>query len=381
MFCQDNIDPHNLKNNERCINRIDRIRTEHLLEKESVAPHVKDSQNDYGSNGKMSVSCFKQNEAQADINDSVGFPHVQSSPCDEILDGLEHGPLPQKIKNLDKHTVAADCQNYNVLAPSEPVICQTNGQLVCLDNSHLVKESSSELEEVRHTRAPSESSEATLISSGQLTKEVSLRKSYSTSETTLLSGLSGTKFSDSGKTSDAQNYECRTQQNIVSEHKASGKKDSSAGGFVKDRESYEKSMSTAKELPKSFASCVKTSNQSKISGSSNFTKTLSESKESVTFRSTKPSMLQNILSNSISGESASSLQPKNASYMDNTTTTSKLMQRSETFDHLTYQPSSKVNHTLQEDHPSTINTPATISDEEVRVKLAFCCHVFLKFLC
>ncbi|XP_074353062.1 uncharacterized protein LOC141692232 [Apium graveolens] len=295
------------------INRIDRIRTEYLLEKGSVAPHVKDLRNGYGSNGKMSVSCSKQNEAQVDINDSVGFRRVRCSPCDEKLDGLEHGPVPQKLSDLDKHTVAADCQ--------------TNGQLVRLENSHLIKESSSELEEVRHTREPSESCDATFISAGQLTKDkmvVSLRKSSSTSATTL---LSGTKYSDCDKMSDAQNYKVRTQQKVVSEKKTSGKKDSSAGGFVKDRERYQKSTSSAKEFPKSFASSVKTSNRSKISGSSNFSKTLSESKESIAFRSAKPSLLQNSIGNPVSCESASSLQPKSGSYIDNTTTTSKLMHR------------------------------------------------------
>ncbi|KAL8096381.1 hypothetical protein AgCh_037369 [Apium graveolens] len=247
----------------------------------SVAPLVKDLQNDYGSNGKMSISCSKKNETHVDINDYVSFPRVQCSPCDEKLDGLEHGPVPQKLSDLDKHTVAADCQIYNVVATSEPVIFQTNGQLVGLENSHLVKERSSELEEVRHTREPSVSCDATFISAGQLTKDktvVSLRKSSSTSATTL---LTGTKYSDCDKTSDAQNYKVRTQQKVVSEKKTNAKKDSSAGGFVKDGERYEKSTSSAKELPKSFASSVKTSNRSKISGSSNFSKTLSQTKESV----------------------------------------------------------------------------------------------------
>ncbi|XP_074353057.1 uncharacterized protein LOC141692227 [Apium graveolens] len=318
----------------------------------SVAPHVKDLRNGYGSNGKMSVSCSKQNEAQVDINDSVRFPRVRCSPCVEKLDGLEHGPIPQKLSDLDKHTVAADCQ--------------TNGQLVGLENSHLIKESSSELEEVRHTREPSESCDATFISAGQLTKDkmvVSLWKSSSTSATTL---LSGTKYSDCDKMSDAQNYKVRTQQKVVSEKKTNGKKDSSAGGFVKDRERYEKSTSSAKELPKSFASSVKTSNRSKISGSSNFSKTLSESKESIAFRSAKPSLLQNSIGNPVSCESASSLQPKSGSYIDNTTTTSKLMHRSKTVEG---QPSSKVNLTLQEDQSSTLNTPATISDEELALLL------------
>ncbi|KAK1367066.1 hypothetical protein POM88_042627 [Heracleum sosnowskyi] len=336
---EDNIDLDTLKDSGRCINRSDQIRTEHLYEKESVAHHVKDSQNDHGSNGNMSLSCSKQDRAQVDINDSVGA-------------------LPQKLNDLDKHTVAVDCQIYNEVAPSEPIICQINGQLVGLDNSHLVKESSLELEEVRHTREPSESRGATFISSGQLTKDkmvVSLKKSSSTSATTL---LSRTKYSDSRKTFEARDYKRRTPQNVVSEIKTS-KKDSSAGGFVKDRERYEKSTSLAKELLESFTSSVKTSNQSKITGSSNFTKTLSESKESINFRSAKPSLLQNISSNPMSGESASSLQPDSASYVDNTTTTSLLMQRSETVDHLN----------LQVHHSSAPNTLATIRDEELALLL------------
>ncbi|KAL8096404.1 hypothetical protein AgCh_037392 [Apium graveolens] len=54
---------------------------------------------------------------------------------------------------------------------------------------------------------------------------------------------------------------------------------------------------------------------------------------------------------------------------DNTNTTSKLMHRSKTVDHLDYQPSSKVNLTLQEDQSNTLNTPATIGDEELALLL------------
>lgn len=84
----------------------------------------------------------------------------------------------------------------------------------------------------------------------------------------------------------------------------------------------------------------------------------------------------------MSSESAGYLQqPKIASYVGNNTTTgSGLMQRSETVNHLNCQQLSKVDHTLLKPHSGAPNAPATISDAEVWVGLAYCCHFLQAYL-
>lgn len=383
------LDNMNNKGGGGCIGRSDRVDKEHHVEYlENIAPRVKDSQNDHDSNGNLSLGCSKQDKTHIDINESGGFSHVQLSlPCDGKLDDAGPAPHPQqhdlhlnvlkkaacrddvhvvdkKVNNNDTNSVAANYQIDKAGTPSEPIHVPINGQMVGSDN-RVTGGSSLELEQAGHSKEPSESGETTLISSEHLDKHkvgVSFGKSSSNSTTTL---LSKTPASDNHRILDAQNYNCSTQQNVVSEHKTSSKKDGSDAGFVKDKERYEKPRKTAKEVPKSFTSSVKTSNLSKIPGSSNSTKTLSASKESISFSSAKPSLLQTVLSNSMSGESDTSLQPEIASYTENTTTPSELMQRSETVNHLNIQPTLKVNHTPQMHHSVALNSSAAISDEEV----------------
>lgn len=371
------------------VGKSDQISMEHHVEYlETIAPRVKDSQNDHDSNSKMSLGRSKQRKTHIDINDSGGVSHV-SLPCDRKLDDAGPAPHPQhhdlhlnvlskaasindvhfvdqKVNSVDTNTVAANLQFDKAGTPSEPAHVPMNGQMVDSDNP-VAGESSLKLKQVRHSKEPSESCETTLISSEHKHKVVvSFGKSSSTTATAL---LSKTPASDCHRVVDAQNHNCSPQQNVVSEHKRGSKKDGPDAGFVKDGERNEKPRKIAKEVPKSFTSSMKTSNLSKIPGSSNSTKTLSSSKESITFSSAKPSLLQTVLSNSMSGESDTSLQPEIASYIENTTTPSELMQRSEAVNNLNCQQSLKVNHTPQMHHSAALNTSAAISDEELALLL------------
>lgn len=369
------------------VSRSDQISKEHHVEYlETIAPRVKDSQNDHDLNGKMSLGRSKPKKTHIDINDSGGESHV-SLPCDRKLDDAGPAPHPQhhdlhlnilskaacindvhfvdqKVNSVDTNTVAANLQFDKAGTPSELVHVPINGQMVDSDNP-VAGGSSLKLKQLRHGKELSESCETTFISSEHLDKHkvmVSSGKSPSTTATAL---LSKTPASDSHRVVDAQNHNCSPQQNAVSEHKTGSKKDGPDASSVKDGERNEKPRKIAKEVPKSFTSSMKTSNLSKIPGSSNSTKTLSSSKESISFSSAKPSLLQTVLSNSMSGESDTSLQPENASYVENKTTPSELMQRSEAINNLDCQPSLKVNHTPQMHHSSALNTSAAISDEEV----------------
>lgn len=114
----------------------------------------------------------------------------------------------------------------------------------------------------------------------------------------------------------------------------------------------------AKELPKS---------SSKFLHSSVSSRTLSESKESISY--VKPSFVQSTATIPSSGESASSLQTESALDVENKFTASGLLQRSVKANNLNCQPSMKVNHTPQMHHPAPSNSPATLSDEELALLL------------
>ncbi|WOG91574.1 hypothetical protein DCAR_0310823 [Daucus carota subsp. sativus] len=374
-----------------CAHRSDRysqeVRADYL---ETIAPRAKDSQNDHDSTSKLSSGRPKQEKTQIDINDSAGVSQVQVSlPCKEKLD--DGGPAPntqnhdirsnvlkkaacvndvlfmeQKSDNVYSNT-PADCQIDKAGAPSLPIHVPINGQMVDDLGNHVAGGSSLELKQVRHSKEPSKACETTMISSEHLDKHKVIVSFGKSSLTTATTSIPKTPASDSHRIVDAQNDNRSTQQNVVSEHKNS-KKEGSDAGFLKDRERYEKPRKISKDVSKSFTSSVKTSNLGKISGSSN-SKILSASKESGSFSSAKPSLLQTVLSNSMSGESDTSLQPEIASYAENVTTTSELTQRSETANHLNCQPSLKVNHTLQMHHSAALNTSTAISDEELALLL------------
>ncbi|KAK1393036.1 PHD domain-containing protein [Heracleum sosnowskyi] len=322
------------------VGRSDQTSKEHHDEyMETIAPRVKDSQNDHDSNGKMSLGRSKQKTTHVDINDSGGVSHV-SLPCDRKLDDAGPAPHPQhhdlhlnvlneaacvndvhfvdqKVRSVDTNTVAANLQFNKAVTPSEPAHVPVNGQMVHSDNP-VAGGSSLKLKQVRHSKEPSESCETTLISSEHLDKHkvvVSFGKSSSTTATTL---LSKTPASDSHRVVDAQNHNCSPQQNAVSEHKTGSKKDGLDASLVKDGERNEKPRKMAKEVPKSFTSSMKTSNLSKI--------------------------------------------PED-------TTPSELMQRSEAVNNLNCQPSLKINHTPQMHHSAVLNTSAAISDEELALLL------------
>lgn len=372
------------------VGRSDQISKEHHVEYlETIAPRVKDSQNDHDSNGKMSLGRSKQKKTHIDINDSGGVSHV-SLPCDRKLDDAGPAPHPQhhdhhlnvlnkaacindvhfvdlKVNSVDTDTVAANLQFDKAGTPSEPAHIPMNGQMVDSENP-VAGGSSVKLKQVRHSKEPSESCETTLISSEHLDKH-KVVVSFGKSSTTATALLSKTPASDSHRVVDVQNHNSSPQQNVASEHKTGSKKDGPDAGFVKDGERNEKPRKIAKEVPKSFTSSMKASNLSKIPGSSNPSKTLSSSKESISFSSAKPSLLQTVLSNSMSGESDTSLQPEIASYIENTTTSSELTQRSEAVNNLNGQPSLKVNHTPQMHHSAALNTSAAISDEELALLL------------
>ncbi|KAL1822979.1 hypothetical protein ACET3Z_009757 [Daucus carota] len=374
-----------------CAHRSDRysqeVRADYL---ETIAPRAKDSQNDHDSTSKLSSGRPKQEKTQIDINDSAGVSQVQVSlPCKEKLD--DGGPAPntqnhdirsnvlkkaacvndvlfmeQKSDNVYSNT-PADCQIDKAGAPSLPIHVPINGQMVDDLGNHVAGGSSLELKQVRHSKEPSKACETTMISSEHLDKHKVIVSFGKSSLTTATTSIPKTPASDSHRIVDAQNDNRSTQQNVVSEHKNS-KKEGSDAGFLKNRERYEKPRKISKDVSKSFTSSVKTSNLGKISGSSN-SKILSASKESGSFSSAKPSLLQTVLSNSMSGESDTSLQPEIASYAENVTTTSELTQRSETANHLNCQPSLKVNHTLQMHHSAALNTSTAISDEELALLL------------
>ena len=104
---------------------------------------------------------------------------------------------------------------------------------------------------------------------------------------------------------------------------------------------------------------------SKISHAPFPKRTNSDSKDSIRYLSPKASLAQN------SGDTAGSLQIETASLAQNKATTSGLPLRAEKLNQSNGQSSSKTSHALSMNPSAPINSPAALSDEEVKTKCNF----------
>ncbi|KAJ9173797.1 hypothetical protein P3X46_016900 [Hevea brasiliensis] len=192
---------------------------------------------------------------------------------------------------------------------------------------------------------------------------VCVRKSTSTSSAFMVSKSSDC---DNFRSVDTLDTNPNTKQQVISECNYNMKKDRAACDVVKvkDEDNQDVSRRTVNEHPKSSVnSASKPSNSSKISHTSVIKRTVSDSKDSALHSSSKTSSLQN------SCETTGFPQNECASQAQNKASASGLPLRGEKFNHCSSQSSSKANHAICMNPPPSINSSATLSDEELALLL------------
>jgi len=192
---------------------------------------------------------------------------------------------------------------------------------------------------------------------------VCVAKASSVSSTVM---ISQTLSSDNFKTSDTLNFSSNTMQQVIPDCNSSIKKDRATSEIVTEEERYDISKKTVKECPKSSVnSASKVLHSSKSSHTSVPKRTVSDSKDSMLHLSSKASSAQN------SGDTAGSLQIESTSHAHSKALASGLPQRSEKFNQSNGQSSSKTSLALSMNPSAPTNSPAALSDEEVKTNCNF----------
>jgi hypothetical protein len=178
--------------------------------------------------------------------------------------------------------------------------------------------------------------------------------------------ISQTPSSDNFKTSDTLNFSSNIMQQVIPDCNSSIKKDRATSEIVTEEERYDISKKTVKECPKSSVnSASKVLHSSKSSHTSVPKRTVSDSKDSMLHLSSKASSAQN------SGDTAGSLQIESTSHAHSKALASGLPQRSEKFNQSNGQSSSKTSLALSMNPSAPTNSPAALSDEEVKTNCNF----------
>lgn len=359
-------------------------------------PKVEDNRTFEDSDGGISQSSVQpnvQSEIGADHSNSL-LDLKQSSPLvDEKLDGPKHlvqytgisvdhmsesfkvedsvvsilKSSDDKAEDVERSLEAVSDCHTDTLDRLSGDRYQPNQEVKGMEGSIALPKSSSEpklnIREAEDQSTPGEMVLSPPSISSQQKMVLCIGKSSSASSTIEMSKSS---VSDSGKPENTQTPNPINQQRVTPSSSSSIKKDHVARDGVNNGNGHEIPRKVAKERSKSsVSSALKTLHSSRTSHSSVSRHTSSDSKDPVVYTSFKASSAQNAAVALGSGESAGSLQSQSASQGHGKITSSSSVQRGETLNHSSGQPSSKVNLTTATHPPAPSNSRATLSDEEV----------------
>ncbi|KAF8412059.1 hypothetical protein HHK36_000012 [Tetracentron sinense] len=373
-----------------------------------AAPELRDNKNFHDSNDAVYLSSVQPSmnlKMEADDDHSGGDLYFPSSPLSDVkLDDIKHLaqhpvrsadaqssenlqvngtavssflPSGRQAQDVEKEleTVSDHHTNENAELCGEP--CRLKQESEGSTGPLTVQEGFSEPEHVsKNAEEPpkiggTNPSPPALL--GQCKVVVGIGKSSSTSSTVVApqSSLTGScKPPSTPASASTQRPIHMTKQRVKVNSYADFKKDHATNDVVRDKVIHEVLRKTIKEHPKASAnSMLKASQTSRISHTTVFKRTLPDSNEQLLYPYSKASAAQNAAVYSGSGESASSLQPKSASHVQNKTTASGLSQKGEKFNRSSSQLSSKVNHSQLMHPPAPVISSAALSDEELALLL------------
>lgn len=368
---------------------------------EVAAAKVEDNQileDSYGAKLQSSVQPNIKVKIEADDKISEVDLNAQSSPLVDVkVDGPENlahyagmsaESFSEKTKVLDAAvSILQSCEHkaQNFVKSSEAVTdchtdklaeksgdqCQPNRELKGIEGCMVMTKTSSEAKQGLRQSEEQSTTGGMVLSPPPVPSQRKMLgyvgKSFSTSSTIV---ASKPFISDDGKPENTQTPNPIPKQRLTPSSSSSIKKDHVSKDVINDGKGHEMSQKIVKERPKSsVSSALKTLHSSRSSHNSVSKNTSSDSKDPVVYTSSKASSAQNAAVASGSGDSAGLLQTQSAAHGQSKITSSGLLQRGEKFNHLSGQPSTKVNHAPATHPPAPSNSLATLSDEELALLL------------
>lgn len=328
---------------------------------------VKSEVDNENCRGNLNVqSCPGDLKVQSKYDDEVSEISKQNNLMASNLQSTDH--KAQDAKRTSE--AATECHSVNVHEVSgDP--CLIKREQESSDGSAEVQKSSEFRQSViaeDHSKAEATSLNFPALAS-QDKSVVCVGRSSSSPSNTLDSKSSA---SENLKPADAENsYRC-SKQRVMSDGNVSIKKDHDINNIVRDEESHDMLRKTVREHSKASVNSVsKTLHTSRISHTTVSKRSTPDGKDSVSFLSSKLSSVQNVAVASGSSEPAGSLQSRCSLHAQNKMSTSSVPLKGEKLNQSIFQPPPKVNHAPLM-HPAAVsNSPATLSDEEVRVEVPF----------
>ena len=290
------------------------------------------------------------------LNDSVApnFSHCSDNKAQDVDKSAASDPLADNAAELS----GGPHQHKHALEGS--------------DGSTTVQKSNSESKHGSKLAEEPPKLDGTVFSPQALSSQrkmiVCVGKSSPSSSTVL---VSKSTVSDNCKPINSQNSNPIAKER-VSNCNTNGKKDHAASEAVRDEDRHEMPRKAVKERPKSSINpALKASHSNRIPHSSVSKRLVSDSKDPALHPSSKAASAQNTAIPAGSGDSIGSLQTQSAVLIQNKVSSPSLSQRGEKFSTSNSQSSSKVNNLSSMPPTAPSNSPATLSDEEVRTELPF----------
>lgn len=328
---------------------------------------VKSEVDNENCRGNLNVqSCPGDLKVQSKYDDEVSEISKQNNLMASNLQSTDH--KAQDAKRTSE--AATECHSVNVHEVSgDP--CLIKREQESSDGSAEVQKSSEFRQSViaeDHSKAEATSLNFPALASQDKSVVCGGRSSSSPSNTL----DSKSSASENLKPAGAENsYRC-SKQRVMSDGNVSIKKDHDINNIVRDEESHDMLRKTVREHSKASVNSVsKTLHTSRISHTTVSKRSTPDGKDSVSFLSSKLSSVQNVAVASGSSEPAGSLQSRCSLHAQNKMSTSSVPLKGEKLNQSIFQPPPKVNHAPLM-HPAAVsNSPATLSDEEVRVEVPF----------
>ncbi|XP_031259072.1 uncharacterized protein LOC116117184 isoform X1 [Pistacia vera] len=357
----------------------------HVEDVVNVGPEVGNNQVLEDSSGVCRSSVMPYVEVKTEVanDDSRGSLNLQSSPGDAKVQNKAYNHMSENSKVnylMATCSQSSDHKAQGAERTSEAVSdyhsdkvpevsgdpCHIRRELDGLDSPMQMQKSSPEPKQDSGSVMEQSKLEGNSLNSVALTSQqkmvVAVGKSSSILSNTVVTKSSA---SENLKPADTQNSNLNAKQRVSSENNVSIKKDRAVSDIVRDEEKQDMLRKSTKEHSKSSVNPLSKVSHSSRTLHATSKRTMSDSKDSVPFSSSKLSSGQNVAVASVSGESAGSVQ----SQTQNKMSTSGLPLRSEKLNQANFQPSPKVNHAASMHPPAASNAPAILSDEELALLL------------
>ncbi|KAJ0106130.1 hypothetical protein Patl1_17393 [Pistacia atlantica] len=329
----------------------------HVEDVVNVGPEVGNNQVLEDSSGVCRSSVMPYVEVKTEVanDDSRGSLNLQSSPGDAKVQNKAYNHMSENSKVNDLMATCSQSSDHKAQG------AERTSEAVSDYHSDKVPEVSGDPCQIRRELDGLDSPMQMQKSSPEPKQDSGSVMEQSKLEGNSLNSVALTSPAEN----DTQNSNLNAKQRVSSENNVSIKKDRAVSDIVRDEEKQDMLRKSTKEHSKSSVNPLSKVSHTSRTLHATSKRTMSDSKDSVPFSSSKLSSGQNVAVASVSGESAGSVQ----SQTQNKMSTSGLPLKSEKLNQSNFQPSPKVNHAASMHPPAASNAPAILSDEELALLL------------